>query len=403
MKLSAEQERAMSAIKRWLDSNQQVFRLFGGAGTGKTSCATEFASGIEGQVYFCAFTGRAAHVLKSKGCEDATTIHKLIYTTKAKGQEKIRNLTQQLKKFQDLLKISEDQLQWHAKTRAIWQTLQKEVKNVNAPCFVKNEDSVIKDASVIIADECSMIDGVIGKDLESFGKKILVLGDPYQLPPVFGAGYFTNHKPDFLLNEIHRQALDNPIIAMATKIRNGDSLDYGTYGSSSVVRKVSAEQVVGADQVICGRNASRVTYNKRIRQLRGFKSEFPEVGDRLMCLRNNHHAGLLNGSIWKCLSSGSIDNGELPITIESDDDGSVQSVQAHASCFNNPKPNEAAPWEVDGAESFEYGYAATCHKLQGSEFPKVLVFDQSYCFPEPKRWLYTAATRAMHSVDIVKE
>ncbi len=66
-----------------------------------------------------------------------------------------------------------------------------------------------------------MVDEQLGKDLLSFGTPILVLGDPAQLPPISGGGFFTEHEPDILLTEIHRQARDNPIIRLALDVREG--------------------------------------------------------------------------------------------------------------------------------------------------------------------------------------
>jgi len=83
MNYSPEQQRALDAVSAWhKEKSQQVFRLFGYAGTGKTTLAKHFAEGVKGSVYFGAFTGKAAHVLQQKGCLGATTIHSLIYKSK---------------------------------------------------------------------------------------------------------------------------------------------------------------------------------------------------------------------------------------------------------------------------------------------------------------------------------
>ena len=57
----------------------QLFRLFGYAGTGKSTLARHLAENVEGLVVFAAFTGKAALVMRSKGCVGARTIHSLIY------------------------------------------------------------------------------------------------------------------------------------------------------------------------------------------------------------------------------------------------------------------------------------------------------------------------------------
>jgi len=90
MDFSAEQERALSAVSKWLKAgDRQVFRLFGYAGTGKTTLARHFAEGVDGDVLFAAFTGKAAQVLRSKGASKASTIHSLIY--RPKGEEEIED------------------------------------------------------------------------------------------------------------------------------------------------------------------------------------------------------------------------------------------------------------------------------------------------------------------------
>ncbi len=77
---SPQQDDALMAIERWRRSqDEQVFRVFGFAGTGKTTLARHVAEGCDGPVLFAAYTGKAAHVMRTKGCHDASTIHSLIY------------------------------------------------------------------------------------------------------------------------------------------------------------------------------------------------------------------------------------------------------------------------------------------------------------------------------------
>src|SRR5215208_510764 len=89
---SLEQDAALSAVSAWLkakpgDGNTPVFRLFGYAGTGKTTLARHIAEHVDGKVLFAAFTGKAALVMRSKGCQGASTIHSLIYRTLESGAE----------------------------------------------------------------------------------------------------------------------------------------------------------------------------------------------------------------------------------------------------------------------------------------------------------------------------
>jgi len=92
MEFSPQQDEALKAVGRWLKAGHpQVFRLFGYAGTGKTTLARHFAEHVDGQVQFAAFTGKAAQVLRSKGAVNARTIHSLIY--RPRGEEQVEDET----------------------------------------------------------------------------------------------------------------------------------------------------------------------------------------------------------------------------------------------------------------------------------------------------------------------
>jgi exodeoxyribonuclease-5 len=56
-----------------------------------------------------------------------------------------------------------------------------------------------------------------------------------------------------------------------------------------------------------------------------------------------------------------------------------------------------------GVEEFDYAYALTVHKAQGSQWDDVLLFDQSHVFRKNRyRWFYTAITRAAKTITIVR-
>ena len=216
MEWSPQQEEALSRVAAWLkEGTPQLFRLFGYAGTGKTTLARHVAEAVEGEVAFAAFTGKAASVLRQKGCHDASTIHSLIYRTRESDE--------------------------------------------GGPLFALNRSGPASQADLIVIDECSMVDEELGRDLLSFGKPVLVLGDPAQLPPVKGGGFFTDAEPDVMLTEVHRQARDNPIIRLSMTIRDGGRLPLGRHGESRVLsrREIDAAEVTRADQVLVGLNRTR--------------------------------------------------------------------------------------------------------------------------------------------------
>jgi len=358
-----EQAEAIDRVGRWLkDGDPPVFRLFGYAGVGKTTLARHVAEAAAGETAFAAFTGKAAMVMRAHGCWDATTIHALIYRA-SEGAD-------------------------------------------GAPTFTLNEDGPASRASLIVIDECSMVDAELARDLLSFGKPILVLGDPFQLPPVKGGGYFTEHAPDVMLTQIHRQAEDNPIIRLSQIVRGGGELKDGSYGESRVIRRaaIDAAQVLAADQVLVGTNRTRRAYNQRIRDLSGFKEPLPVAGDRLVCLRNDKTKGLINGGLWRVEALGGVVKDFVRLTVRSEDEGAAKSVKVAVlkAFFEGTEAELAYPIRRESDE-FDYGYALTVHKAQGSQWDAVLLFDESYAFREHRaRWLYTGLTRAAKRLTIVR-
>jgi len=167
-----------------------------------------------------------------------------------------------------------------------------------------------------------MVDEALGKDLMSFGTPILVLGDPAQLPPVKGGGFFTEAEPDVMLTEIHRQAQDDPIIRLSEIVRSGGEVAYGQYGESRVIRRdeIDAADVLAADQVLLGVNRTRRLYNQRIRQLQGTAEALPVAGDKLVCLRNDRVKGLINGGLWRVETFSGLRKDFVRMTVKSEDD-----------------------------------------------------------------------------------
>ncbi|MGZ8364797.1 MAG: ATP-dependent DNA helicase [Nitrospira sp.] len=402
---SPRQDKALQQVANWLNdpSAPQVFRLFGYAGTGKTTLARHFAEGVE-DVLFAAYTGKAAHVLQQKGCEGASTIHSLIYHTADKSTVTLKELEKALEELTQQLTAEGQDPQLSKKAKELAERIRIEKTNVSRPSFRLNFDSPVRKANLIVIDECSMVDGQMGEDLLSFGTKVLVLGDPAQLPPVGGAGYFTEGvKPDVMLDEIHRQAEDNPIIEMATKVRNGVQLSYGDYGNSRVIEphQMTAELALGVDQIIVGRNKTRFAYNKRLRELHNRTDPMPMADDKLVCLRNNHDLGLLNGAIWRTISASPPVDNRVWLKLEAED-GRQLEAQCHSQVFTGDA-GDIPFYERKEAEEFDFGYALTCHKSQGSQWGSVLVMDESWCFRQDRwRWLYTAITRAAEQVVVVR-
>jgi exodeoxyribonuclease-5 len=368
---SPQQEGALRDVIEWFKtpSAPQIFRLFGFAGTGKTTLAIEIAERVESigesEVLFAAFTGKAALVMQSKGCTDASTIHSLIY------------------------EVDEDSA-------------------TGVPRFRLKEDSKLADANLLIIDECSMVGAELAHDLLSFKVKVLVLGDPAQLPPVQDAGYFTEAKPDVMLTEVHRQARDNPIIRLSMDIREGKHLPLGDFGACRIIGKSSLRddpmQVLHADQVLVGMNKTRVAYNKRIRVMKNIYKPVPEVDERLVCLRNNRELHLFNGGLWRVVKVRKANEATVRMVIAPEDAGAVRrkvDVKVHPYFFEG-REGELTWEDRKKSQEFTFGYALTVHKSQGSQWNNVMLFNESGAFGMDRaRWLYTGVTRAAERLTVV--
>jgi exodeoxyribonuclease-5 len=407
MSWSPQQDDALRQAADWIrNGDQQVFRMFGYAGTGKTTLAKHLTEGIDGDVLFAAFTGKAAYVLRQKGCP-ATTIHSLIYTSRDKGKAQILELEKTLAELKaELAKdgLTPEMINAHRRVMDMQKLIKKENENLSQPHFVKNLDSELRHAKLLIVDEVSMVDRIMGEDLLSFGTKILVLGDPAQLPPVKSEGFFTSVKPDVMLTEIHRQAQESGILRFATELRKGRAPRIGNYGPDCRVIPMSdvrsnTNLVLDIDQIIVGRNKTRSSYNHRVRQLRGMRGEqypeLPTAGDKLVCLKNNHEAGLLNGALFTVDQVGQVFDEKIAMEVIPETDEQIcQTVSSHIHHFQG-RAEDLPFWAKKDAEEFDYGYAMTCHKSQGSQWNRVIVFDESRSFGNNwHQWAYTAATRA---------
>lgn len=365
MEWNPQQDNALKEVEKWFNSETKtkpIFRIFGYAGTGKSTLARHFAEHINGTVCYAAYTGKAALVMRKNGCTGATTIHRLIY------------------------KVNVDE--------------------AGRVTFSLNRASPLVNASLIIIDECSMVDEKIATDLLSFGVPILVLGDPAQLPPVNGAGYFTEADPDVMLTEIHRQATDNPIIYLATQVRNGLQLEYGDYGESRIIEHIDDDIIFEADQVLVGRNNTREMFNNHIRNTLGITDLYPTENEKIICLKNDHNIGIYNGGMFsiKKRYDKKYESDFCDLSVLNEDEESQPIfVSVHKSFFNSQYQKPKHWSKLKGTQEFDFGYAITCHKSQGSQWENILVIDESWCFRDDwNRWAYTAITRASEKITLIK-
>lgn len=402
---SPQQAQALKSVQEWLldpSPDRQVYYLAGYAGTGKTTLARHLAEQHDGKTQFCAYTGKAALVMRNAGCEGACTIHSLIYRSRGKSKLRLHTMEAELA---ELVQMPERNAAEDARVVFLRRAIAEETESVKQPSFTVNEESDLQYKDLLIVDEVSMVDTRMGEDLLRFGVKTLILGDPAQLPPVFGSGFFTKREPDMVLTEIHRQAQDNPIIRLASRVRAGESLALGDYGDSQVIgiKDVDGNRFIKADQILVGRNATRHAYNDRMRKRLGYEGLYPVKGDKLLCLRNDREAGLLNGSLWRTDDCVQVDGERLMLSLTSFD-GADEKVDCEAWTmrFEPDLRDEKGDFFVlREADEFGYGYALTVHKAQGSQWDDVTILDEWHQRDSRRQWLYTAITRAAKRVTVV--
>lgn len=419
MDFSPQQVEAIERIIDWFaGSDQQVFRLFGYAGTGKTTLARHIVDQLGVRSLFAAFTGKAAYVLRTKGCDNAQTIHSLIYQPVEKVRARLNQLEKQLAE-----ETNPDERVMLERAIAV------EAEKLHTPDFILREDSLLAGAPLLVLDEVSMVGERIAADLLSFGVKILCLGDPAQLPPVEGRGYFINAQPDHLLTEIHRSALDSPVTRLATSVRQSPPGDRslgmdGMDGDSGRKLYVTRDEVAGFDQVLVGTNKVRWQAIHLLRTLKGLTGSVPQPGDRVIGLANSAEADIFNGQQFTVVDTKPPASDRVTLHVR-DDSGHERRITAWLAGFSGQEGEKHAKREGRGTvAAMTFAQAITCHKSQGSQWDRVLVVDESWIFARAaaqdamragcdpnsagaaghlngQRWLYTAITRAAEQVVVI--
>ena len=413
--MTTAQENAKNLIAEWFfNTDDKVFVLAGYAGTGKTFLIEHVVREvlkleIGKEAVFVSPTGKAAANLV-RGGTIAGTVHSLIYMR------------------------DEEEFDVDENGEIIER---KELK------FIKREQ-IDERIRLIIIDEASMINQTVWADLMSFNVKCLCCGDSAQLPPVNGTCLLLEN-PNYTLTEIVRQAADNPIIQVATMAREGKRIPYGNYGDKvcvigkNALSKAERRRIfLKADQIICGINRTRMALNDEIRWYKGITKDewLPTEGEKVICTLNDwekelDQAGkfhLVNGIIGT--ASEVKEQLDSLATMQFQADFMDESVCApfDTGIFSDGEyrhfygdravtlANQMVVHEANFAMlhrfravqdepicRFEFAYAITCHKAQGSEFDFVVVFDESWAFGEEQsRWLYTAITRAKDKLLIIR-
>ena len=253
-----------------------------------------------------------------------------------------------------------------------------------------------------------MVDEELGRDLLSFGKPVLVLGDPAQLPPVKGGGFFTDAEPDVMLTEVHRQARDNPIIRLSMTVREGGRLPLGRLWREPrhPPRARSTPPSVTARRPGARRPQPHAPALQRPHP-RAARLPRPDAGGRrearLPAQRQDQGPAQrrhLDGPGAALPPKG----GLVRLGPRARGRAPPQAGRGRACCRSSSKAARTRSRFAARRDSdeFDYGYALTVHKAQGSQWDDVVLFDESFAFREHRsRWLYTGLTRAAERITVV--
>lgn len=386
--LNEGQEKVVNEGVNWFfNSSEQVFEVAGFAGTGKSVVLHEIIDRIgltKDQYMAMAYTGQAACVMRTKGFAEARSIHSSLYELIRREIHVEndpfynRNTTFNTKKYKyDFVPIPEGFL----------------------PGRIK----------LFVIDEGYMVPKFMLKDILKHNVKVLVAGDPGQLPPIGDdPGFLTGYGIHYL-TEIMRQAADNPILYLAMRARNGEPIHCGLYGNNALViedRELSMDMILNVGNIVCATNKTRELYNDGIRNRLGYPN-FPVYGDRVICRANNWQTvvsdiALANGLTGYITSPVSVDKFTDPTkkTFKMDFlpdllDRPFCNLSTNIEFFtaSAEHKNEMKRDRFTQGELFEFAYALTTHLAQGAEYPAGILIEEFLRPNIQDKLIYTGITR----------
>lgn len=413
--LSKDQSDALECLMGWWKSQTSSLITLGGyAGCGKTTIISIFRELLykeqpDLRVAFCAFTGKAASVMKHKLYKNINrdilksdiigTVHSLMYVPETDDNNEI--------------------VGWHKVTKI--------------------------DYDLIIVDEASMISKQMFDDLSSFKIPIIAVGDHGQLPPIDAVKFNLMDDPIIKLETLHRFAEKDGLIKASMMARIDGYIPFGKL-NDQVFKVTPKDPLIGRfvrekmgkfdDSImLCGFNKTRIKMNRLIRN-RIFNNIDDDLvnHDRVVCLKNNRNAegcAIYNGMIGEVISKTSY-SGAYDVKIKfPEEQFPYKGVISKDFCKEKPdfsqfiiykdlrmlrKAKGVTDYLSVGSiikterqkiylDNFDYGYCITVHKSQGSEWGNVVVLEEKSPYWSEgdmwRRWLYTAVTRARDRLLIV--
>ena len=364
--------------------------ITGGPGTGKTTILRgilELLGQNQLRCLLAAPTGRAAKRLTEVTGEDASTIHRLLEAGIDPATGKM--------------------------------------------FFARDAENPLK-CDVVIVDEMSMVDvSLLYSLLQAIpaGKRLILVGDPDQLPPVgpgfpFGDMLRSGSLPTVRLTEIFRQAQKSLIVMNAHRVNQGEMPDLKCVSSDFFfMRRTSEEAVCTLIRDLCATRLPQkmgiptdqiqvlsptrkgavgtVNLNRLLQAALNPQSpdkkersygdyQFRE-GDRVMQIRNNYDI------LWKKADGSAVGAG-----IFNGDVGRIQTIDPASETLTVLFDDRVAEYDFTQLGELEPAYAMTVHKSQGSEYRAVILTAWNGSpYLLSRSILYTAITRARELLIIV--
>lgn len=392
MRWNAKQEQALEKFHEWLKSPNRPFVLQGYAGTGKTTLTKQFLHMLEPgtAMALMAPTGKAARVMSNKTGVKATTIHKILYTP---AEDEIKNLRDHLTYLHGQEELGEDRQDEITRVEEYI----RELSIDNRVRFVK-KFGIGEAYDILFVDEASMIGTKIYNDIVELGIPTVMIGDPFQLPPVKDVAGWDKLEPDIVLTEIMRTTGEGAGINLAAQaVRIDEPMEEGPGFFMHPRGTLDWQEYASADIVLCGTHVVRNRMNKGIRKHLGYPEGTVVAGEKLICLSNSPAWDVVNGEIFTVQQVISEDKRTIKI-IGENDLGELKRLSLWRDLLLDDSNTQVVPYS---AVPMTYAYAITVHKSQGSEWDKVMVLD-SWRGPKFDSWLYTGITRGAKETHFVR-